>query len=123
LERLLALRKFIANTLKTTINVKQWWLLNQQLLAESNKPKALKLLDALERIALDEINNARASIPLVESHSRLGWEPSMEYMTDPSRLEWKIRQVRTVLESEIPEYRKAIDLAGKPATDQCNSLS
>ena len=45
------------------------------------------------------------AIPLVESDSRLGWEPSMEYMTDRSHLEWKVAQVRGVLDDEIPEYR------------------
>lgn len=109
-ENLLVLGKFIAHTLITTINIKNWWLLNQQLLVESSEPRALKLLDALEKIARDEIKNARAAIPLVESYSRLGWEPSMEYMTDREHLEWKIKQVRTVLDYEIPVYRKIIRL-------------
>jgi hypothetical protein len=108
--RLLALGKFIANTLTTTIHIKKWWLLNQRLLIEANKAKAIKLLAKLEQIARDEIKNAQDTIPLVEAHSRLGWEPSMEYMTDRGHLEWKIRQVGTVLNYEIPTYRKIVCL-------------
>ena len=38
----------------------------------------------------DEIENARATIPLVEFDSRLGFEPSMEYMCDADHLYWKV---------------------------------
>ncbi|MGI6355547.1 MAG: hypothetical protein ACOX6W_10680 [Lentisphaeria bacterium] len=57
-------------------------------------------------IANREIANAKQTIPLVEQDSRLGWEPSMEYMTDKSRLEWKIAQVTEVINELIPQYRK-----------------
>ena len=45
-----------------------------------------------------------ATIPLVEFDSRLGYEPSMEYMTDVWHIEWKIRQVTQVLENELPGF-------------------
>ena len=35
--------------------------------------------------------------------SRLGWEPSMEYTTDRAHLEWKLEQLRRVVEEELPE--------------------
>ena len=63
---------------------------------------------SLRELAKKEIDNAEATIPLVEMDSRLGWEPSMEYMTDKAHLEWKIRQVRNVLKNEIPQYRKLL---------------
>jgi len=47
---------------------------------------------------------------VVESDSRLGWEPSMEYVTDKWHLEWKIKQVKNVLENEIPVYRKILKI-------------
>jgi hypothetical protein len=43
-----------------------------------------------------------------EADSRLGWEPSMEYMTDPDHLSWKIRQVKRTIEGEIPGYLSAL---------------
>ena len=48
-------------------------------------------------IFLANFLNAKNTIPLVEKDSRLGWEPSMEYVTDKKMLEWKIRQVQFVL--------------------------
>jgi len=35
-------------------------------------------------------------------------------MTDPAHLRWKIGQLRTVLDYEIPEYRRSIALTGRP---------
>jgi hypothetical protein len=37
----------------------------------------------------------------------------MEYMTDAAHLRWKIAQMKTVLEHEIPEYRKAVALTDR----------
>lgn len=68
------------------------------------------MLDEMVSIARDEIENAKATIPLVEADSRLGWEPSMEYMTDKGHLQWKIKQVERVLEEEIPKYRRMLAL-------------
>lgn len=109
-KKMLGLGKFIANTILTTIHIKQWWLLNKKLLLEKNVSKAEKLLDAIVKLAEQEISNAEATIPLVEADSCLGWEPIMEYMTDKEHLEWKIRQVKRVLEHEIPVYRKILQL-------------
>ena len=35
----------------------------------------------------------------------------MDYVTDRSHLEWKIRQLTSVLERDIPQYRKSIAIA------------
>ena len=48
-----------------------------------------------------EIAIAEATIPLVEADSRLGWEPSMEYLGDAAHLRWKIEQARRVLTHEL----------------------
>jgi len=42
--------------------------------------------------------------------SSLGWEPSMEYMTDKEHLLWKIRAEEYVLNSEIVKIRRSIDV-------------
>ena len=49
------------------------------------------------------------SHPAVELDSRLGWEPSMEYVCDKWHLEWKVRQVNSALR-EIEIYRKMLEL-------------
>jgi hypothetical protein len=104
------LAQFMANTIGTTIHVKEWWRLNQRLLVTGNRQKAHAILDALVTVAQDEMANAQATIELVERDSRLGWEPTMDYMCDRPHLEWKIRQVRHVVENEIFLYRKMVDL-------------
>ena len=107
-DQLLNLGRFLYNTMTTVMHVKAWWMLNQQLLV-TDKPRTMrKLLNDMERLARREIENAYATIPLVEKDSRLGWEPSMEYMTDAAHLRWKIAQVQTVLRSDIPDYRRAL---------------
>ena len=45
----------------------------------------------------------------MEADSRLGWEPSMEYVGDKWHIEWKIRQVESALR-EINSYRKMLHL-------------
>ena len=85
-------------------------MLNERLILERKPAKASELLDKIEALAWKEIKNAEDTIPLVEADSRLGWEPTMEYMTDREHLEWKIRQVKSVIEYDIAKFRKIIDL-------------
>ncbi len=109
-QSMLSLGRFILHSVRTTIHLKQWWLLKQQLLGEARPAEANAVLDQMAALAEQEIANADATIPLVESDSRLGWEPSMEYMTDAAHLRWKIAQVRRVLDSELPTYRQSLSL-------------
>lgn len=100
---------FILLCVRTTVHVKRWYLLSQVLRrAETDLAGRQAALDQMLALGRAEIDNARAAIPLVEADSRLGWEPSMEYMTDREHLEWKIRQVTQVLEEAIPAYRHTL---------------
>ncbi len=105
---LLNMGRFIVNCIRTTIHVKKWVSLKMKLFAETDKNKIVDLVNSLIALGKAEIKNAEETIPLVEADSRLGWEPSMEYMTDACHLRWKIRQVRGVLEAELPEYLSAL---------------
>ncbi|NLC68288.1 MAG: hypothetical protein GX754_05780 [Clostridiaceae bacterium] len=102
------LGKFITNCVTTTINVKKWAILKMKLLIETDETKINEYIDKMIEIGGDEIKNAEATIPLVEADSRLGWEPSMEYMTDTEHLKWKIKQVKLTIEDELPAYRSAL---------------
>ena len=62
----------------------------------------------MERVALDEIENAESVIPFVQKNSRLGWEPSMEYLGDEEHIRWKIRQVNYMLEAELKILKDGI---------------
>ena len=77
---------------------------------DEDPAEALKLLDKIEELALAEIANAQSAIPFVEQDSRLGWEPSMEYVCDKWHLEWKIRQVKSVIDGDIASYRGILKL-------------
>ena len=57
----------------------------------------------MNAIAEDEIGNALRTIPLVEADSRLGYEPSMEYMCDRAHLEWKIRHTKAAAQAVLAE--------------------
>jgi hypothetical protein len=107
-ERLLGLGEFILRTTRTVIHLKQWWKLTQRMLAEADPRKISAILDEMTLLAKREIANAEETIPLVERDSRLGWEPSMDYVTDAAHLRWKIAQVQAMIDNEIPEYRQAL---------------
>lgn len=107
-KRLLILNQFIVHMVQTAINCKLWWKLKQRLNNEPDPVRAGFLLDEMEQLALQEIDNTEAAIPLVNADSRLGWEPSMDYMAGEEQLLWKINQVRTVLDIEFADYRKSL---------------
>jgi len=109
LEYLINLGEFISCMVTTGIHSKQWFTMAQNMNANEDKEAVKKMLDEMEVLLKAEIANAEKAIPLVERDSRLGWEPSMEYLGDAEHIRWKIRQVNYVLEHEIPAYRKAAE--------------
>ena len=112
LERELNLGRFIRCALQTCYNTKKWWCLNRDIQNIFTAEEGLMILDEIEALAHAEIENAKSAIPLVEADSRLGWEPSMEYVGDKWHIEWKIRQVQSAL-LEIADYRKILSLTGE----------
>ncbi len=108
LDELINLGKFISNTVITGINAKNLQSMRYKLFASESKDEMTELVNKIEQLIKDEMKNAENTLPLVEKDSRLGWEPSMEYMTDRWHIEWKLRQCQYVLDSEIPMCRQAI---------------
>lgn len=108
-ERMLALGRFIRHTLITVLHVKQWYRLNMALLNTTETDAMHRILDELETVGRHEIANAEATLPVVQADSRLGWEPSMEYMCDADHLQWKIRQVKRVIDEDLPRYRQTVE--------------
>lgn len=108
LEELCDLGKYIRCCIRTTINVK---LFNKELVkfyAETEPLKMKERVDSMERIALEEIENTKDAIPLVRMNSRLGWEPSMEYLADEEHLLWKIAQVEKMLAVDLEEFKRTV---------------
>ncbi|NLB55355.1 MAG: hypothetical protein GX811_06245 [Lentisphaerae bacterium] len=107
--RMVALGKFIANTVQTCIHTKQWFIQNNILLDETaTVEEKLIALDEMEIIGKRELENARATIPLTLGDSRLGWEPTMDYQCGPEHLHWKISNLEEVVEKKIPEQREVL---------------
>lgn len=108
-EKMLNLAYFIANSIQTAIHVKQWYLLNMQLRIASDPAQAKQLCVQLIQLANAEKANAENTVALVEADSRLGWEPTMHYMTDAAHLKWKIEQTRQVAQETLPGLMALID--------------
>lgn len=107
-ERMVNLGRFIGRCAETTVNVKRWYRLKLRLSSVTSGAELEKIVEEMTAVAHEEIANAEATIPLVQKDSRLGWEPTMEYVCDESHLRWKIRQVRLVLEQELAMHRNAL---------------
>jgi len=108
LQKLANLGKFILHTVATGICAKKWHILRCKLYAEESKEGVSAILDEMEALLLAEIENVKATIPVVEADSALGWETVMLYVADKWHLEWKIRQVEYTIEQGIGKYRKCL---------------
>lgn len=107
-ERLTGLARFISNAAKTTVNVKEWHKLKTALSAETDPQKRVVIINGLIEIGECEIKNAESTIELTEADSRLGFEPSMEYMCDAEHLNWKLNLTRYAVHQELPELLNGI---------------
>lgn len=108
LDELLELGRFISCCVTTCVNVKRFTLEKMQMYASQTAEETLEHINLLEKIALEEIENAKSAIPYVRNNSRLGWEPSMEYLGDEEHILWKIRQVESMIEHELGGWKKGI---------------
>jgi hypothetical protein len=106
--KIIGVGRFFGHGLRTMLHIKRWWLLNKQLEIEYDFDKAGRIMDEMQEIIMAEIENVNGTIPLVEADSRLGWEPSMEYMADKWHLEWKLRQLDNLLNHTMVAYRSTL---------------
>ena len=84
-KRMACLGRYMQRTVITAINVKHGAIAHRA----GDTAEVLKW-------AKREYANAKAALPLVEYDSRLGWEPSMEYVGGPEQIRWKLdRMVKT----------------------------
>lgn len=122
-ERMWALLRFMEYTCRTVLHVKRWqqlkWRLGFRFASENgksgndpmelceevfrslSKEERAEIIEEMRELAEAELENARRTIPLVELDSRLGYEPSMEYIGDKEHLLWKIETTKRALEEEI----------------------
>lgn len=109
---LIDLGKFIKCNVRTILNCKYFCREKAEMNTKTDSPSIKKHLDEMERIARYEIENAKSAIPLVRKNSRLGWEPSMEYLGDEEHIFWKIAQVEYMIKVELGWCRE--DLSYNP---------
>lgn len=108
LEELLDLGKYICCSVRTALHAKEFVVAKAKLDASETPKEMERFINAMEGIAIEEIQNAKSAIPLVRKNSRLGWEPSMEYLGDEAHIFWKIRQVEYMLENELKILKDGI---------------
>lgn len=105
LKRLIAMGYFMYRTTISCINRKKFFLLDKKRLAEESKEDLADTVSQMQALLNEEKENARETIPIVEYDSVLGFEPSMEYVCDRYRLEWKMSQVEREIE-RLSEFLK-----------------
>ena len=90
---------FIAACCATAIHAKQWYMAYTGLQASKSREEIRARVEEMRQIAQREIQNVENAKQYIESDSRLGWEPSMEYMADARRLDWKIKATELTVKS------------------------
>ena len=106
--KIVGVGEFCSRAIRTMIHTKRWWLLNRRLEIEYDFTEAGKILDELDQIIEAEYDNVERTIPLVEADSRLGWEPSMDYIGGIRQLRWKLNYLETLRRHTLPDYRKTL---------------
>jgi hypothetical protein len=96
--------RFIACAIRTAVNTKKWYLEKQILISDMDAEQKREAALRMRRIGREEIENAENAITFVRYDSRLGYEPSMEYMADESHIREKIAATEKVLAEELAEY-------------------
>jgi len=105
LRRFVNMVEFIVRCHITAVNQKEFYVLRNKLLAAQTREEIVKCADKIERIALREIENAKAAIPLVQRDSSIGYEPSMGYQCDEEGIRWKLKHMDYLLNVELKPYK------------------
>lgn len=105
---LINLGEYMCCYVQTGIHAKEWFLAKAKAGSADTREQVREQLDKLRAIAKAERANAEKAIPLVRKDSRLGWEPSMEYIADEEHIRWKLRHLDYVEEFEFECYEKSI---------------
>ncbi len=106
LKRLINQMRFIACSFETAKNAYEFYKWKLRLFSAETEEKLYTASKKIRRIAENEILNAQKSLSFIDKDSALGFEPSMGYACDRERVEWKIKQVRYMLDKELSIYEK-----------------
>ena len=92
--RMAALGRFMARTASTALNIKRGAIAHFAV----DKEGVLKWAQA-------EYANAKAALPLVEFDSRLGWEPTLDYVGGPEQIRWKLKRMEELYGPRIKDCK------------------
>lgn len=106
MEYLINLGHFMECVVTTGIHAKDWFLTVSHLPLATEKATVERLIGDADRILNAERENVLRALPIVKRDSRLGWDPRMEYVCDPARLEWKLKLLDYVQKVELEKLRK-----------------
>lgn len=105
LKKLINLVEFLYRCHVTAVNFKEFAILKEKLMVADSTKKIESLATRIQRVGLREVENVKATIPLVRKDSHLGYEPSMSYVCDEESLNWKLKQMDYMLQRELPAYK------------------
>lgn len=108
IKRLINMGDYMVCCFVTDIHVKQMYLCRQRLSVAPTKTAAASIISKMRRIGQQEIGNAEKALGCVDADSSLGFEPVMGYAGDRAHIEWKIRQVRHMLDEELAQYEAGL---------------
>ena len=103
--RIAGIGEFMGRAALTTHHVKENYLLKYALLTDGSIDFSATV-DKVAAIMRAEIENAEAALPLVDFDSRLGYEPSMDYLGHRAAIEWKLGVQKDILENELPALKR-----------------
>lgn len=107
LEYLVNQGHFMYHNIISGIHAKQWYCLKCDAKASRTRETLLANIEKMELLLQEEIQNSQQAIPYAQLDSRLGWEPSMDYLGDEWHIRWKIRHAEYVLNTELARWKKA----------------
>lgn len=95
-------------------NIMAFYALRRRML-ECGQARAGKFLQKMEELVRQEIENSRKMIGFCCEDKRLGYHSESEiFKFFPKKLEWRIRQLETLLSTEFPELRNYLANGGSP---------
>lgn len=108
LDRLINMGEYMVCCFTTDVNVKKMYILRQKLFIASTNKDVERIIFNIRSLGNKEIKNAEKALKVVDKDSSLGYEPSMGYGGDRAHIEWKIRQVKYMMDYELGIYEKGL---------------
>lgn len=108
INRLINMGEYMVCCFTTDINVKKMYIFRQRLFIAATNKEVKGIIDGIRKLGTLEIKNAEKALKVVDKDSALGYEPSMGYGGDRAHIEWKIRQVKHMMEHELGIYENGL---------------